>query len=282
MKNALLFLLFISMSSITFAQKSHNVMTFNIRLNTAADSGNAWPHRKEHVADMLRFYDIDICGMQEVLYNQLQDLERLLPEYAWLGIGRDDGDKKGEFSCIFYKKSKYQVLENNTFWLSETPDKVSLGWEAKYRRIVTWAKLKNKKGSKEFYVYNTHFDHQAVVARRESAKLLVKKIRENTENTPTLLLGDFNATPSDEPIKIIVDTTAKYFLYDTEFLSETPHFGPFSTFNGFGHGEQVGRHIDYIFVNNPKIKVKKHATLNNSWNGRFASDHHAVMAVLYF
>lgn len=260
-----------------------NVMTFNIRYANPKDSSNYWDFRKENLASMLHYYDADLCGMQEALFTQITDLRTLLPEYNYVGLGRTDGKEAGEFSPIFYRRDKFILLETQTFWLSLTPDTPSKGWDANLNRIVTWAKFRTVNKKTEFYMFNTHFDHIGQVARRESAILLLRKIKEIAGNTRTILTGDFNATPGEEPIQILVDTKNPDRVYDTEFLSQSPHFGPYSTFNNFEFKEQDGRHIDYVFLkNHQKIQVLKHASLTNSWNGKFASDHHAVITTLAF
>lgn len=252
-----------------------NFMTFNIRYNTERDGINKWDNRKDHAAEMVKFYDVDFCGMQEALIGQINDLQARLPEYEHFGLGRDDGKEKGEFSPIFYKKTKYKLLKQETFWLSETPEKPSKGWDANLPRIVTWGYFKDLKTKKKFYVFNTHYDHIGQIARAESSKLVLKKIKEIASNENTILMGDFNASPSDEPIKIIMTG-----LTETSSISQTPHFGPESSFTGFEAKEQEGRKIDHVFVNNPKLKVLKHATLSNTWGGLFASDHHPVLVCI--
>lgn len=271
------------LSCSAFAQKELNIMTYNLRYATPKDGDNQWDNRKEKLASVIQFYEADICGMQEALIGQIRDLEKLLPPtYAWVGKGRDDGQEAGEFSCIFYRKDKFKLLNTQTFWLNEHPETVGFGWDAKLNRVATYAKFERNSDKKVFYFFNTHFDHIAVVARRESAKLVLAKIKEIAGKTPTILTGDFNATPTDEPIKIIVDSSNPDRLIDSESVSAMPHFGPFSSFNGFESKDQEGRHIDYIFLKNGNFKVKKHATISQTWNGRFASDHHAVLAVLSF
>jgi endonuclease/exonuclease/phosphatase family metal-dependent hydrolase len=276
----LIFLYFIKIN-LALAQIKFNVMSFNIRYDNPADGDDQWKFRKENLASMLPFYDIEICGMQEVLYNQAEDIKNLLPNYTYVGKGRTDGKKAGEFSPIFYDASKITLLETETFWLSPTPNIPGKAWDANLPRIVTWAKMKfkdSKKGSKPFYFFNTHFDHQGQVARAESAKLLLKKVKEIAGNQVAIITGDFNATPTDEPVQLIKDQ-----LLDTRRLSKSPHFGPEnSTFNGFDTKEVDGRLIDYIFSNSYQLKVYKHATLSNTWAGQFASDHHAVMAQIQF
>jgi endonuclease/exonuclease/phosphatase family metal-dependent hydrolase len=148
------------------------VMTFNIRYDEPRDKENAWPNRKELVASMIRFHHADLVGLQEALKRQLDDLEKLLPEYAWVGVGRGDGKTEGEYSAILYRKIRFTYLASSTFWLSETPDVASMGWDAAYPRIVTWVKLKDNRTSKTFFHFNTHFDNRGVLAREESSKLL--------------------------------------------------------------------------------------------------------------
>jgi endonuclease/exonuclease/phosphatase family metal-dependent hydrolase len=262
---------FVSMATMS---QSISVMTFNIRYNTERDGINKWDNRKDRAADMLKFYDIDICGMQEALAGQINDLQERLPDYEHFGVGRDDGKEKGEFSPIFYKKNKFKLLKQATFWLSETPDKPSKGWDANLPRIVTWGYFQEIKTKKKFYIFNTHYDHIGQIARAESSKLLLKKVKEIAGSENAIITGDFNATPNDEPIKILLNE-----LIETSTISKTPHFGPKDTFNGFENKERENYVIDHLFVNNPSIKVLKHATLTNTWAGLFASDHHPVMAV---
>lgn len=273
MKVKLLFLLLFSVSVLQ--AQNINVMTFNIRYNTEKDGINKWENRKDRAADMLKIYDVDFCGMQEALIGQINDLQERLPNYEHFGLGRDDGKEKGEFSPIFYNKTKFKLLKQETFWLSETPEKPSKGWDANLPRVVTWGYFKDLKSKKKFYLFNTHYDHIGKVARAESSKLLLKKIQEIAGKENAIVTGDFNATPNDEPIKIILTS-----LTESSTLSKIPHLGPESTFNGFEAKEIDNRRIDYVFLNNPNIKVLKHATLTNTWAGLFASDHHPVLAVI--
>ena len=254
-----------------FAQ-TINVMTFNIRYNTERDGVNKWDNRKDRAAEMVKYYEADFCGMQEALIGQINDLQERLPEYEHFGVGRDDGKDKGEFSPIFYNKLKYKLLKQETFWLSETPEKPSKGWDANLPRIVTWGYFQDIKSKKKFYVFNTHYDHIGKVARAESSKLIIQKIKEIAGKETAILTGDFNATPDSEPIKTILTG-----LTNTKALSQTPHFGPDNSFTGFESKERENSEIDHVFTNNPKIKVIKHATLSNSWGGLYASDHHPVL-----
>ena len=255
-----------------------NVMTFNIRYNTNNDSLNAWPYRKDKAASQILFHEVHLLGVQEALHNQMVDLKERLKRYKYIGVGRDDGKEKGEYSAIFYDTTRLQLLKGETFWLSETPAVPgSKSWDAAITRIVTWAKFMDKKTKKIFFAFNTHFDHIGQIARRESAKLLLQKAKEIAGSTPAIITGDFNAKPSDEPIQVIVDKTNPLYLTDTKEISTTPHYGPTGTFTAFQAKEITDQPIDYIFIKG-KWKVLTHATISQTWEGRFASDHFAVMA----
>ena len=258
------------------------VMTFNIRLNVASDSLNAWPYRRDNLASQVLFHDVELLGVQEALHNQMVDLKERLPQFRYVGVGRDDGKEKGEYSAIFYDTTRLQALQSGTFWLSLTPEVPgSKSWDAAITRIVTWARFRDKKKGKIFYAFNTHFDHLGKEARRESAKLLLQKVAAISGKTPAIITGDFNATPADEPIRVVTDKTNPLHLTDAKELSATPHYGPTGTFTGFAAKERDDQPIDYIFLKGP-WKVQKHATLSQSWGGRFASDHFSVLATLRY
>ncbi len=264
------------------AQAPLHVMTFNIRYNNPGDSLNAWPHRKDNVASQILFYESHIVGVQEALHGQMEELQAALPRYKYFGVGRDDGKTKGEYSAIFYDTIRLQWLKGATFWLAENPESVGAkGWDAAITRIVTWCLFKDKKTGKQFFAFNTHFDHMGKIARAESARLLLRKVVQIAGSTPVVVTGDFNAKPEDEPIKILVDNENKAHFTDTKALSETPHYGPAGTFNAFGPKETSDQPIDHIFIKKG-ITVLKHATLSETWSGRFSSDHFPVLAVLQF
>jgi len=230
------------------------VMTFNIRLNIAVDSLNAWPYRKDKVASQILFHDVHLLGVQEALHDQIVDLKAGLSKFKYVGGGRDDGKEKGEYSAIFYDTTRLQSLQSQTFWLSLTPEVPgSKSWDAAITRIVTWAKFKDRKTGKIFFAFNTHFDHIGKEARRESAKLLLQKVASIAGNTPAIVTGDFNAIPADEPIQVVTDKTNPLHLTDAKDVS---------VLKGKGW------------------KVKKHATISQTWDGRFASDHFAVLATI--
>lgn len=258
------------------------VMTFNIRYNNPGDSLDAWPLRKDKLASQVLYYAPQLLGLQEALAGQMDDLRERLKKYKSIGVGRDDGKDKGEFSAMFYDTTRLQPLQSETFWLSETPTVAgSKGWDAAITRIVTWAKFRDKQTKKVFYYFNTHFDHIGKEARRESAKLVLQKVKDIAGTTPAIITGDFNARPSDEPIQVITDKSNPLHLIDSKEISLTPHYGPTGTFNGFKEKERDDEPIDYIFLKG-KWKVKNHATLSETWGGRFASDHFAVLATVLY
>jgi len=280
MKNLLLFILLIAAARADAQQPLH-VMTFNVRLNIASDSLNGWTYRKDNAASQILYYQVDLLGVQEALPDQMQDLRERLPRYKSLGGGREDGKNKGEFSAIFYDTARLQVLQSEMFWLSLTPEiPGSKSWDAAITRMVTWAKFRDKKTKKIFFAFNTHFDHIGKVARRESALMILQRAKAIAGNTPLVFTGDFNAHPTDEPIQVITDKTSPDHLTDSKELSKTPHYGPTGTFNAFKSREQSDEPIDYIFLSG-KWTVLSHATISETWGGRFASDHFAVMVSLY-
>lgn len=274
MKKLILFILVVMPISL-FAQQI-NVMSFNIRYNTPNDGINAWPNRIEMVNGLFNFYEPGIFGLQEALYGQIQDIQKGLPDYKWFGVGRDDGDKAGEFIPIFYNTKKFILIESGHFWLSENCEKPGLGWDAACNRITTWGKFQSKVTGKQFFVFNTHFDHMGVEARKNSAKLIHDKVNEFTANSgmPVILTGDFNLTPETEPIAMI-----KKYLSDSREISEEAPYGPIGTYNGFKPGSEGQNRIDYIFVND-KVKVLKYAVISDTNENRSPSDHLPVFVKL--
>ncbi len=260
---------FLLMISISLFSQQINVATFNIRLNTANDGINAWPNRIEMVTGLLKFHEADLFGLQEALHEQILDIQKNLPGFEWFGVGRDDGEKGGEFSPIFYNKSKFILIESGTFWLSETPEKPGKGWDAALNRVVTWSKFKSKVTGKMFYYYNTHFDHRGEEARKKSAELITKKMREMVGNSgyPIILTGDFNLTPETEGI-----TNIKKYLRDSREITLAPPYGPVGTFNSFDWNAPMKDRIDYVFVNE-MVEVLKYAALTDSKEMRWPSDH---------
>jgi len=257
---------------VAAAQSAINVATYNLRLNTPQDGANAWPHRRETVKGLIRYHEFDVFGTQELLADQLDDLAQM-SEYAYVGVGRDDGKRAGEHSAIFYRKDRFSLLRHGDFWLSETPDRPSMGWDAKCcKRIASWAQLRDRDSGKSFYVFSVHFDHEGVIARRESAKLLIAKIGEIAGGSPVVCVGDFNATPDSEPI-----ATMRSALNDAYEKSIAPPYGPVGTFNAFRWDVAPTRRIDYIFVT-PNVEVLRYAVLTDSIDLRYPSDHFPVVA----
>lgn len=255
-----------------------NVMTFNIRLDVPSDSLNSWQYRKDNAAEMVRMNDVDILGMQEVLLNQMNDLKERLPQYTAIGVGREDGADKGEFSPIFYKKDRFSAIESGTFWVSETPEVAgSKGWDASYIRVATWAILKEKATGKEIFAINTHLDNDGLIARKEGGNLLLKKAEELGKGLPIVLTGDFNDTPQSEAIKNITDASKTNHLLDSKTIA-LKTLGTDWTFHNFGRLAESERPlIDYIFVSK-QIKVQDYAVLPDTLNGTFVSDHKPVLS----
>jgi len=227
------------------------------------------------VGGLLQFHEADIFGLQEALHGQILDVQNQLPGYEWFGVGRDDGEKGGEYSPVFYNRSKFILYDHGTFWLSETPDVPSKGWDAALNRIVTWGRFQSKVTGKQFLVFNTHFDHVGKEARKNSAILIQEKIREMTrnKNLPVILTGDFNLTPETEPIVLL-----KKYMKDSFEVTEEPPYGPVGTYNGFKiDADLSSNRIDYIFVRGG-IDVLKYAALSDFKDHRFPSDHLPVFA----
>jgi len=262
-------ILFLILIPATLIAQQMNIASFNIRMNTPKDGINAWPNRIEMVTGLLKFHDVEIFGLQEAFYGQINDIQKELPNYQWLGVGRDDGEKDGEFSPIFFDKSKFILLDNSTFWLSENCDKPGLGWDAACNRVVTWGKFQSKVTGKRFIVFNTHFDHRGDEARKNSAFLIRDKIKEisGDQGLPIILTGDFNLTPDSEPIGLI-----KGFMKDSREITKTPPYGPVGTFTSFKWDAPMDKRIDYIFVQGG-VDVLKYAVLTDAKDQRFPSDH---------
>lgn len=259
------------------------VMTFNIRYNNPGDGANAWPKRRDWVAKIVREQRTDLLGVQEALPDQIADLEQRLPEYAWYGVGRDDGKHAGEHTPIFYRKSRFEVLDRGAFWLSESPEKPgSKSWDAAITRVAVWLKLKDRESDRVLFAFNTHFDHRGEEARRESSKLLLRKIPEIAGDAPVVLSGDFNCTPNTQPYKVLAaepQSPDAYRLRDTHSATEAEPLGPTGTWNGFDR-IVAGQRIDYVFVT-PSIHVRAHRTLDETREGRFPSDHLPVVAEMH-
>lgn len=257
-----------------------NVMSFNIRYDNPADSLDNWKYRKDRVANAIRFYEVDILGTQEVLHNQMEDLKQRLPGYEAIGVGREDGKEKGEYSALWYKKERFNLLESGYFWLSETPEVAgSKGWDGACERIATWAKLQDKVSGKKFFALNTHLDHVGVMARREGVKLVLDKMTQLSEGMAVVITGDFNATPESDVIRLMTDEANPAHLTDARQASPVV-YGPAWSFHDFGNTPYDKRSlIDYVFVRNG-LKVLKYGVLAETENEAFLSDHTPILVTV--
>ncbi len=248
------------------------LMSYNIKYDNTNDTVNNWNDRKEALIQLMKHYGASFIGTQEVLHRQLTYIDGALTGFAYIGVGRDDGKQKGEYSPIHYDSTRYKVLKSNTFWLSETPDKISVGWDAAMERICTYGLFEEKETGKKLYIFNTHFDHIGKVARKKSAELLIQKIEEvNKEKLPVVLMGDLNLTPNEAPIQYL-----KSKLSDTQGASLKPFYGPSGTFNGFNQKMVLDRRIDYIFVQSLKVEEYIHID-DRMENNKHISDHLPVL-----
>ena len=272
MKKALsiLFIIFQLNTFITNGQTS--VMTFNIRYDNPEDNDNWWEHRKLSILKMFNFYSPEIIGIQEGLNNQVKYIKKNLPDYNYIGVGRDDGKKKGEYTAIFYKKKKLKLISSKTYWLSETPEKVSIGWDASMERIVTFGEFLDLRVQESFFIFNCHFDHRGEISREKSAELLLNFIKnKGIENKKIIVMGDLNCLPDSKPIN-----TLKSKLEDSHDISIREPYGPIGTSNGFDLNKVIKNRIDYIFTKN--IKVIDHRIIDDRReNNLFISDHLPVI-----
>lgn len=249
-----------------------SAMTFNVRLDIGVDKENNWEFRKDKAIDMLDFYTPDVFGVQEAMPSQMKFINEKLADYNYVGVGREDGEQSGEYSAIFYNTKKFNLIENSTFWLSETPDEISLGWDAAYKRICTYALFETIESKEKIWVFNTHFDHKGEKAKLESMKLIIKTIKEFTKDDdfPVILMGDFNLTKKHESYVLISD-----FMEESSEISLKKHYGPEGTFNGFIPTYEAKDKIDFIFVSN--LEVYKHVHIDDKRNnGMCISDHYPV------
>jgi len=264
------FILFTISSSIY--SQPHSIISYNIRYDNNWDIENSWKIRRNKISQILVQYSPSIIGIQEGLLNQVQYIDSSLIDYDYVGVGRDDGKKKGEFCAIYFDTTRYVLLKNSTFWLSETPDTISVGWDAALERICTYGLFKDRITKEEFLVFNTHFDHIGVVAREKSSELILKRINKiNRQTLPVILMGDFNSIPNSSPVKEI-----KTELSDALQISLEKLQGPRGTFNGFNEDLPIEKRIDYIFTND--LKVLSYTHINDRLNNnRHISDHLPVM-----
>jgi len=248
------------------------VITYNIKYDNPKDSLNNWDKRKMELVSLFSYYEPDIFGIQEGLEHQLHYIDQNLVNYSRIGVGRDDGKQKGEFSPIYYNTKKFTLIDESTFWLSDQDDTVSIGWDASMERICTYGLFEHKINQKRVLVFNTHFDHIGPIARAESAKLILSKINNlNKDNNPVILMGDFNAEPESKPIRIL-----KSKLIDGAELSKNGIYGPHGTYTGFKKDVIATKRIDYIFIKNLNVLKYRHID-DHMKNNNYLSDHLPVL-----
>ena len=253
------------------------VMSYNVRLEHMGDGDNAWPNRKEATIEMLETIKPDVFGVQEALPQQVKYISEQAPLYKNIGVGRDDGGSKGEFMSIFWNTEVIEMIEWGTYWLSETPDEPSYGWDAACRRTATWALMKDRRNGKHFYFVNTHLDHKGVEARKNGLQMVLNRIAGmNPDGYPMVLTGDFNVTPDDECLVDLdkrMDSARKIAkVTDTK-----------SSFNGWGKFTPEDSYlIDYIYVSGFKA-VPQFRTITETFAGKpYISDHYPIMSVLEY
>ena len=268
MKRVILTLL-VALFALSASAQELNVASFNIRNGAPLKEGkerptkgksdyvkyNGWDDRKQILCDMINFEAFDIFGSQEVRKVQLDEMLAMLPDYDYIGVGRDGGDK-GEFCPIFYRRDVLEKLDGGTFWLSPTPDVPSKGWDAKYNRICTWGHFRHKVTGKKICFMNIHFDHRGVQARIESAKMMLDYIKKNCKGMSVIVSGDYNVTQTSDSYKVLADSKILKDSYDAAKV----RFAPTGTFNGFNPRRYTTHRIDHLFVSK-KLKVSRWGVL---------------------
>jgi len=268
---------FVLLFSLNASGQKINVMTYNIRYDNPGDGVNNWDNRKKDVVELIGKYTPVIFCIQEGLQNQVRYIDSCFENYSYIGVGREDGHQKGEYSAIFYDTTMFSVLNNSTFWLSKTSDTVSVSWDAALERICTFSLFLQNETGKQFWVFNTHFDHIGKSARKHSAKLIKNKITElNNQDLPVILTGDLNTKPGSRPIRILEKK-----LQRADQISEAKPRGPSGTFTGFESGSLPGEHIDYIFVSNFLVSNYTHIS-DKKKDNLFISDHLPVLVEVRF
>jgi len=264
------------LSGLAFSQQL-NIGTYNLRNDNREDSlqGNGWGHRFPVMAQIIQFNDLDIFGTQEGKYNMLNDLAGAMPGYKWIGIGRDDGVKKGEYSAIFYKETRFKIVKQGNFWLSTITDRPNKGWDAALPRICTWAQFQDIKTGFKFYSFNIHMDHIGVLARKNSATLVLSKIKEMASGQPTIFTGDFNVDQHNESYAEVLSTGVLRDCFNLAPI-KLANSNSFNAFKTDGPGDA---RIDHIFVTKD-FDVKRYAILTNTYWGKLPSDHYPVVAIM--
>ncbi|MBC8003429.1 MAG: endonuclease/exonuclease/phosphatase family protein [Opitutaceae bacterium] len=251
-------------------------MTFNLRFASTRPP-NSWPERRPVMRECIERYSPDLIGTQEGLYAQLKDIETDLPGYATIGLGREGGSK-GEFMMIFYRRDRFEPLEYDHFWLSDTPNVISsTSWGNTVKRMVTWVRFMDRRTRQEFYFVNTHFDHQVQVSREKSAELVRQRVDALKTTLPVLLVGDFNAVASaNKAYDILTQGGGFTDLFKTSPVKRNAEF---NSFTGFKPPVKNGEHIDWLLSRGP-VKVSEAEIITFEKNGQTPSDHYPVMVVV--
>ena len=252
------------------------VISYNVRYNNPNDGKDIWENRRSTIVNFIKNENPDFLGLQEVNHAQLLFLNSNLSNYSFVGVGRDDGKTKGEYSPIFYNNNLFDLIKSDTFWLSSTPDKISVGWDASMERICTYAVFKSKTNKKNIWVFNTHFDHIGMEAREKSADLIISVINKLTgPEDYVVLTGDFNLLDDSKPIMNLQSN----FNDTNKNLEKTDK--SYGTFNNFKLNFVSKSRIDYVFEKNFKLINSRHIIVKTP-EGRWASDHHPILAKLKF
>ena len=247
------------------------VMSFNIRYGTANDGDNHWLKRLELLFALLREQQADVVGLQEALHGQIEEILQAVPGYAYVGVGRADGRRAGEYAAILYRTSRLQVRRSDTFWFSDTPGVVkSTSWGNQIERICTWAYFEDREGP-AFYLYNVHLDHQSQPSRERSVKLLLERASTRDPKAPAVVTGDFNAGEDNPAARAMLG------VFRDSFRNLHPDAKEAGTFNGFKSGQTGGDKIDFVFVE-PGTEVLEAAIVRDSRDGRYPADHFPVTA----
>lgn len=261
-----------------------NVATYNLRQINEEDSirGNGWERRCPIIARLAGYHEFNIFGTQEGFKRQLENLKALMPGYDYIGVAREDGKEEGEHSAIFYDTAMFELLDHGDFWLSETPDRPGLGWDAACVRICSWGKFRHRESGRVFQLFNLHLDHVGHQARIESVRLVQEKMKEIGMDLPTFLTGDFNVDQTDSAY---AELSHSGFLSDSYALAESP-YALNGTFNNYKTAGYTDSRIDHIFVTDG-IEVEKYGILTDSYRTpaggdtgayqiRLPSDHYPV------
>jgi endonuclease/exonuclease/phosphatase family metal-dependent hydrolase len=275
-KNSI-WILWFFLCKISFLQAQNiKVITYNIRLDASVDGVNQWDKRKHKVYAIIKEQSPDILCIQEGLPNQVKDLAQQFTAYFYVGVGREDGVDKGEYSAIFLLKKKFELITSQTFWLSPTPTVAgSIGWDAAITRICTYAKVRHKTSKKELFVFNTHFDHVGELARTESANLILQKMQELAAESPQILCGDFNSEPNAGAYQKIANSKEPLL---TESSTQMPH-AKNCTFTGFAVNGNICKQIDYVFYTK-QFELKQNQIITQNDGQYYPSDHLPVITIL--